>query len=520
MSESKIDRVAKVQNEVEAGHDTTIDVSAWTRVLVSDEIARGGELEHAALAVDGSPQWGSVVREGFADLYSSDADVRRESQGEGSPWVGQILAQAQSIPEWIALKARTQGDEWATGLGLGSVLMTVAPEVKDKAPKSDERAAADAANTLEDLLKEFSETIEDDESMTPEEAKKLRSLESKLADATKRAAAAASDAVKAASALNQPATSLAIRFRIAAGASKAIAEIDETRAALVGLGVGTGVGQRVQVAGPRSEIVNLVRTNPHLRRVAMLAGRLRAEAARKQETKTDHTRGEVTSITVGGEIARLVPSELVYLSDPDLECILLRKLVEKTALEYEVKGRETKIRGPIVLLIDESGSMGGIRNEWAKAATLAFMDIAQRQNRAFSTIHYGYSVDRVEHVSRKSPLDVAKLNRIVNGFANGGTNVAMAVRKAIDLIDTAKGEKELADADLVMISDGIDGSLSVASGGDKLMASVRDLGVSMHGVAIDCSFGPELRGLCSSYVEVNQAMMHGASGVLDAAFSI
>jgi uncharacterized protein with von Willebrand factor type A (vWA) domain len=130
------------------------------------------------------------------------------------------------------------------------------------------------------------------------------------------------------------------------------------------------------------------RSNKALMRICALAGKFRqlAQGLHKARSKTGFE--EVTGLESGGDISRLIPSELMKIGIPDLELDLLRRLVERQCLCREFESTEKVGMGPIVVVQDESGSMCGSRNESAKAIALTLAWIARKQNRWCGLVAY------------------------------------------------------------------------------------------------------------------------------------
>jgi hypothetical protein len=106
------------------------------------------------------------------------------------------------------------------------------------------------------------------------------------------------------------------------------------------------------------------------------------------------TPDEITSITAGTNIERLLPSEIALLADPDLEDLFYLKFAEHNLMQYDLIGHEPEGQGPIIIAIDESGSMmtdyGGMTGEvWSKAVMLALLSIARLQKRDLAVLHPG-----------------------------------------------------------------------------------------------------------------------------------
>lgn len=106
---------------------------------------------------------------------------------------------------------------------------------------------------------------------------------------------------------------------------------------------------------------------------------------------------QVDGLQQSDDILRLLPPELATLGITELEYEFYRRLVEKQLLTYRLHGeswREKVIerpvvhkdydeqpRGPFIVCVDTSGSMGGFNEQCAKAFCLALMRIALAENR-------------------------------------------------------------------------------------------------------------------------------------------
>ena len=162
---------------------------------------------------------------------------------------------------------------------------------------------------------------------------------------------------------------------------KASEEVDELQAARRGLGGdGPSPGDRVDTAALRSRFERIKR-NRQLRRIMELAGRYRRLAQAKQRQKVLHGRDDVVGVELGNDLGRLLPSELAALGDDDLELDALRRYLERGLMQRDYCGVEPVGRGPIVVVVDESGSMHGEPIAAAKAFALAMAWIARHQRR-------------------------------------------------------------------------------------------------------------------------------------------
>ncbi|HOX42929.1 MAG TPA: VWA domain-containing protein [Myxococcota bacterium] len=201
------------------------------------------------------------------------------------------------------------------------------------------------------------------------------------------------------------------------------------------------------------EAFGLLSKNPKLRRIAELAGRIERLAAAKRKSEIKPGVSEVHGIERTGDIARLLPSELLAMCHPKLRTSMLVRLVQHQALGYAVKSRETLGRGPVVVLLDESSSMAEDgKDVWSKAVTLALLDTATRQKRAWHLIAFNGSVVREVEV-QPGKANVADIVKALDHRCAGGTDFDAPILRAVDII---RGSRTMAKADVAVITDGED----------------------------------------------------------------
>ena len=142
-------------------------------------------------------------------------------------------------------------------------------------------------------------------------------------------------------------------------------------------------------------------------------------------------------------------------TDSEVEVLFAKKLAEKSLMQFELNRTPPKEQGPIVMLLDSSGSMSsGDADVWAAAVCLAFLEIAHKQRRAFAIVHFGDSVLRVDEF-KAGNAEVERIIEAVSFFAaDGGTNFVKPLDKAVEIINK---NSTFTDADIVMITDGQSG---------------------------------------------------------------
>jgi len=184
----------------------------------------------------------------------------------------------------------------------------------------------------------------------------------------------------------------------------------------------------------------------------------------------------VTDVEQGGDLGRALPSELAKLSHPLLRLDLLRTLLERQVLQYQVSGTEALGKGPLIVLLDKSGSMDGPRDEWATALALALLDHAQRDRRTYALLGSDARVKFETIVRPGEPLPEAGL------FVEcaGGTDIALAIERGLEIIRAHPAS--LKKADLVLVTDGGADSSSAPNmreGAARLGATIFGLGIGV-----------------------------------------
>jgi hypothetical protein len=184
--------------------------------------------------------------------------------------------------------------------------------------------------------------------------------------------------------------------------------------------------------------------------IARLAGRMKAQLSKAKASKVCAAPEEIYDVELGSDVGRLLPSELIHLGEPT-EVVLLDALADSRALQYAMKGSSEAGRGPLVIALDESGSMHNSRGVWAKAAAIALIRTAWEDGRVCAVVHWS------THVATRvlRPGDSAGLLAVLKHWFGGGNECQLALDNAADLVDTlqAKGDR---GADVILVTDGVE----------------------------------------------------------------
>ena len=220
-------------------------------------------------------------------------------------------------------------------------------------------------------------------------------------------------------------------------------ELAHESAAALGFGKGQPGSNDAKKIGA---IYKRVRSSKMLHKICNLAGKFRRLAQAKQRQKTKHGFDELLGLKADNDLGRMLPQELVALLDPVLEQDVLRRFTERQLWCREFQGSEPVGQGPIIIVLDESGSMVGERNHAAKALALALAWIARQQKRWCALI--AYSGDSGERIL---PLPLGKWDEValmdwLEAFIGMGSDLDLPVRempKFYESLNAPKGKTDL-----------------------------------------------------------------------------
>lgn len=487
----------------ETGSDLCYSVDEYTKSAAHFHALR--ERGTQAVLRDGRARfasWESFHREMFARCLGEPAKL--DGAAVGSEWAEKLHKLADDVTELRDLRAQTKGNEWWSNLAASAIERTLIENTKAPAKQvQDASEDAEVADALRALLAE--EDLPENERNALEEA----------AEAAETKAEAKARAAKAAAQKLDPTE---VRDAIRSGIAAARKDIADAQKAAEGFAFGAGsdphAGGR---AGHRNAqaLAEVVRNSDRLRRIAELSGRLRRVAAQQQSAKPKHGTDELCGIEQGDDLARLLPSELVYAADPTLEAVFGRRYAESALDLYELKRTPPKQQGPIVFCLDSSGSMRSNNHDaWAAAVAVAFLSVAQAQGRAFALVHFGSKVVRVDRFPAKVQASPEKVMEAVGFFASsGGTSFMAPLDAALDII---RDEGALREADVVFATDGLADVDDAWLAGFK--ATKKELGFKVQGIAIGPDSAKEgIVSFCDEAIGLRDAIkgedeMHGMFG--------
>lgn len=199
---------------------------------------------------------------------------------------------------------------------------------------------------------------------------------------------------------------------------------------------------------------DLVR-NPRLRRIALLFARYRRMGLSDRERRALLASEEVVDYVQGGDVARVLASELSNFAMREREDLFYAKIVTHQLLLYELWRRHPPSR-PVYLCLDNSGSMSGEKEVWAKATALALAHMALSHGRSAKIVLFGDAADPLRVVTLrpedKGPDRLEKVLDVASYFLGGGTDFQKPLAHVLGSIQVGEA---LGGHDVLFVSDGL-----------------------------------------------------------------
>lgn len=261
-------------------------------------------------------------------------------------------------------------------------------------------------------------------------------------------------------------------------------------------------------------LLKLFQDDKNLNRIIEKIGRKKEkeEGISEQEIILNEMGKEyIHGVTLGNDIMRILPAELAYLADKEIEDIFYYKYIENKLLCYELQGNETlekekkvikekEEKGAIVAMLDTSGSMWSYL-EKSRAVLLHAFKIAKKDKRDMKVILFGsYGEKKVYSVDKD--YDFNKFINFIDQGYNGGTDFETPFNEAIDIVTK---EAKYQFADIFMITDGeceISSSLE-----NKIKKAKKELNLKVYTVIFGESYYRDsnrnhISGYCDEIINI------------------
>lgn len=232
-------------------------------------------------------------------------------------------------------------------------------------------------------------------------------------------------------------------------AADSLGELDDLRR-----GVGIEDAEWKQM-DPSKRLAMAERLNtPRMKQIADMVGRMKRFAMAQQAQKIIDAPHEIYDVEMGNDLRRVLRSEFAFLGSEETKIEFFRKYANGELLQFKERGHEDAGKGPIICCIDNSGSMGGTPEEWAKGVAEALRRICAEQGRDFHAIYFETNRHRERFDFPKGQADFEKVLKFLSVSAGGGTEFDGVLTEALAKAASMFDEKQQGKADIVFITDG------------------------------------------------------------------
>jgi uncharacterized protein with von Willebrand factor type A (vWA) domain len=233
----------------------------------------------------------------------------------------------------------------------------------------------------------------------------------------------------------------------------ATAEIEEIDSARKGIGLEDGEWKTMSPE-ERIAMADRLRTE-EMKELAAVIGQMRHFALGVKAQRIVDVPHEAYDVETGNDLRRILRPQLGLLATKETSYEFYRRFVDKELLVYKMRGQEEVGKGPIVLAIDKSGSMGGAPFRWAMGVAEALRRFAAEEDRDYYAMFFGNNNDRerFDFPEGKGPFD--KVLAFLGTVANGGTQFDGVLTEALEKASKSFNDEGKGKADIVFITDGM-----------------------------------------------------------------
>lgn len=319
-------------------------------------------------------------------------------------------------------------------------------ENKDKMEKLNE--ATQEQQKLEDLLKEFKENknFNTDEKENESLIEKIKKQLAKLMEAEENINVVDENPFSVEDLINGLVDAIGKTEEEVSEAADAFEAMNMSQGDNKGAGNLPGSPIKVDY-NSKKKLIEYMKRSRKFRYMISELGRIK-ETISKVNKKPSKFGQTVCDVGVGNIINRLLSTEKVKLVEADLEYDFYKKYIEKGLLEYKTQGMDRN-KGPIIVCVDDSGSMIGNLEIWAKAIAIASVQIAIKEKRNARVILFSDSIDATFDFC-KNNINLDNFVNLAEMFYGGGTSFCEPLKEALESIEESNFKK----SDILFITDG------------------------------------------------------------------
>ena len=211
------------------------------------------------------------------------------------------------------------------------------------------------------------------------------------------------------------------------------------------------------------KIVAWQKKYPQLEQMANKMGRMADDEAAERmpvaiggNMKMEHAaKSDILGVALSKDIKSMLPLEIAQCSDEELYDVFLYKYATRNLQTFhhksellkpsrQVAPRPARLKGPMIVCVDRSGSMAGLPEELANSLMMKLLTIAERQHRDLYLISFSVEARPIEvRRDRTALLDFFRQRSV------GDTNATKMLKQVFALLESG----EYASADVLWFTD-------------------------------------------------------------------
>ena len=246
-----------------------------------------------------------------------------------------------------------------------------------------------------------------------------------------------------------------VERKLVKSADIAFNEISQVSSDMIMWGLGNDGNFQRMPYEEKMGLIDKLKNSKKLKKIAILLGKMKELYFKGKEETPRKAQSNLKDVELGNTISKLLPSELTKFACKRTRRMFYKDFQARKLLQHNYGTKRTLGMGPIVALIDCSGSMDGDNEIYAKAVCLTLLEIAKNQKRAFLAVHFDSGTDPDDlHTNRfeKDKLyDIKNIIDLAEYFGGGGTEFEPPLKRAAHEINT---HRDFLKADIVMLTDG------------------------------------------------------------------
>lgn len=380
-----------------------------------------------------------VSEEAYEEYFRKvcDGDTTAIPEGykpENGIWYS-IMNDLTQSAAWFELLRRSVGDQFNAGNNAINILNELSKVIEDSIIENsfDVELLTNSAQALQALREEYKKAQGQGDS---EAAKKARQKGKELVNAI-------NDAV------NEAKKKLQVSAHSIVDAT--VRQNDAIQDAISSLwGSNPGQKEKKLDLEQKKALAKKLENNKNLKSLVKKLGVLRRIwEERKKARKIKANYESISGAVFSDDVTKTFPVELALAGSEEGKALFALKYTQKALLTKDFQAHRKDVgKGPIILYVDASGSMGGESELWSKAITFVVAEHAMKENRDVQIHLFDTKIDMSVTLDKGRKNNSELLDFVACWTLGGGTSFNVVIAHALD---RARIEPK---ADVLLITDG------------------------------------------------------------------